>query len=68
LGAEFSQCLARSAIRGESHDEVYHDRCQRIPRLSDGSNSRSWYARSRSRVVARILMLAPGIPLARASA
>ena len=47
----------------ESHDEVYRDRGQRIPRLSDSSNARSWYARSRSRVVASILMLAPGIPM-----
>ena len=47
----------------ESHDEVYRDRGQRIPRLSDGGNSRSWYARSRSRVVAAVLMLAPGIPM-----
>ena len=47
----------------ESHDEVYRDRGQRIPRLADGGNARSWYARSRSRVVAAILLLAPGIPM-----
>jgi 1,4-alpha-glucan branching enzyme len=47
----------------ESHDEVYRGRGRRIPRLSDDGNSRSWYARSRSRVVAAVLMLAPGIPL-----
>ena len=47
----------------ESHDEVYRDRGQRIPRLADGGNPRSWYARSRSRVVTGILMLAPGIPM-----
>jgi 1,4-alpha-glucan branching enzyme len=47
----------------ESHDEVYRDRGQRVPKLADGSNGRSWYARSRSRVVNSILMLAPGIPM-----
>jgi 1,4-alpha-glucan branching enzyme len=47
----------------ESHDEVYRERGRRIPRLSDGSNPRSWYARSRARVVTSILMLAPGIPM-----
>ncbi len=47
----------------ESHDEVYRDRGRRIPGLADGSNTRSWYARSRSRVVSSILMTAPGIPM-----
>lgn len=47
----------------ESHDEVYRDRGQRIPRVGDGSNGRSWYARSRSRVVSSVLLLAPGIPM-----
>ncbi|HTI70261.1 MAG TPA: alpha amylase C-terminal domain-containing protein [Candidatus Limnocylindria bacterium] len=47
----------------ESHDEVYRDRGQRIPKLADGGDTRSWYARSRSRVISGILMLAPGIPM-----
>jgi len=47
----------------ESHDEVYRGRSQRIPKLADGGDQRSWYARSRSRVVSSILMLAPGIPM-----
>ena len=47
----------------ESHDEVYRDRGQRIARLADGSNARSWYARSRSRVATGIVLTAPGIPM-----
>ena len=47
----------------ESHDEVYRDRGSRIPRVADGSNARSWYARSRSRVAAGILLTAPGMPM-----
>ena len=35
----------------------------RIPRLADGSNSRSWYARSRARVATALLLTAPGIPM-----
>jgi 1,4-alpha-glucan branching enzyme len=34
----------------ENHDLVYAGRDLRIARLADGSNPRSWYARSRSRV------------------
>lgn len=47
----------------ENHDEVYRDRGQRIPRLADSNNPRSWYARSRSRVAMSLLMTAPGIPM-----
>ncbi|HEY6329300.1 MAG TPA: alpha-amylase family glycosyl hydrolase, partial [Blastocatellia bacterium] len=47
----------------ESHDEVYVGRSARMPRLADGSNSRSWYARSRSRVATGIILTAPGIPM-----
>jgi len=46
----------------ENHDIVYLDRNPRIPALADGSNSRSWYARSRSRFAAGLLLTAPGIP------
>jgi len=35
----------------------------RIPRLADPSDARSWYARSRSRVAAGLLLTAPGIPM-----
>jgi 1,4-alpha-glucan branching enzyme len=47
----------------ESHDEVYRDRGQRVPRLADGKNQRTWYALSRTRVAAGILLTAPGIPM-----
>jgi len=47
----------------ESHDEVYRDRAPRIAALADPSNARSWYARSRSRVAAGVLLTAPGIPM-----
>jgi len=46
----------------ENHDIVKVGQMPRIPSLADGSNSRSWYARSRSRVAAGLLMTAPGIP------
>ena len=40
-----------------------NDREPRIAALSDTNNSRSWYARSRSRVANGILLTAPGIPM-----
>ena len=49
----------------ENHDRVYAghaDAVPRIPALADGSNHRSWYARSRTRVATAMLLLAPGIP------
>jgi len=46
----------------ENHDVVYVGRSSRIPTLSDSSNSRSWYARSRSRFATGILLTSPGIP------
>jgi 1,4-alpha-glucan branching enzyme len=46
----------------ENHDLVLTGRDPRIPALADSSNSRSWYARSRSRVATAILLTAPGIP------
>jgi 1,4-alpha-glucan branching enzyme len=47
----------------EDHDEVYVGRAPRIAHLADGSNSRSWYARSRSRVAMGLVLTAPGIPM-----
>lgn len=52
----------------ENHDLVYRDRPPermepRVPSLADGASSRSWYARSRSRVALGLLLTAPGIPL-----
>jgi 1,4-alpha-glucan branching enzyme len=46
----------------ENHDLVLAGREPRLPALADASNHRSWYARSRSRVVTAILLTAPGIP------
>jgi 1,4-alpha-glucan branching enzyme len=50
----------------ENHDIVqasHGDRQPRIAALSDSSNARSWYARSRARVAAGLLMTSPGIPM-----
>lgn len=53
----------------ENHDVVRWDhenhrpRAPRVPSLADPSNSRSWYARSRSRVATALLLTAPGIPM-----
>lgn len=46
----------------ENHDIVYRDRGQRISCIADNTNSRSWYARSRSRVALGLTLTAPGIP------
>ena len=46
----------------ENHDLVAIGREARLPALADSSNSRSWYASSRSRVATGILLTAPGIP------
>jgi len=46
----------------ENHDLVYVGRQQRIAALADAANPRSWYARSRARVAAGLLLTAPGIP------
>jgi 1,4-alpha-glucan branching enzyme len=47
----------------ENHDLVYRGRQQRIARLGDPSNPRSWYGRSRARVATGICLTAPGIPM-----
>ncbi len=56
-GWHLDQCL-------ENQDLVYagHEGAARIARLADRADARSWYARSRSRLVAALLMTAPGIP------
>lgn len=46
----------------ENHDIVKRGEKPRIPALADGSNARSWYARSRARVAMALLLTAPGIP------
>lgn len=47
----------------ENHDIIYRGREQRIARLGDPSNPRSWYGRSRSRVATGLSLTAPGIPM-----
>ena len=47
----------------ENHDIVYINNSERMTKLSDPSNSRSWYATSRSRVSTGICLTAPGIPM-----
>ncbi|WFU44148.1 alpha amylase C-terminal domain-containing protein [Bradyrhizobium sp. CB82] len=46
----------------ENHDIVKQGEELRIPALADGSNARSWYARSRARVASALLLFLPGIP------
>ena len=52
----------RAVQYSENHDIVYKGREARIPRIADESNTRSWYARSRSRVALGLIMTAVGIP------
>lgn len=47
----------------ENHDIVYRDREQRVARLGDFNNPRSWFGRSRARVATAISLTAPGIPM-----
>ena len=56
----------RSVQHLETHDLVlvsHGDRVPRIAALADGSNPRSWYARSRARVANGLLLTASGIPM-----
>ena len=53
----------RSVHCVENHDIVFAGNGPRIAKLSDPSDSRSWYSRSRSRVATGLLLTAPGIPL-----
>lgn len=46
----------------ENQDLVHVGRSPRIPALADGSNSRSFYARSRSKWATGLMLAAPGIP------
>ena len=47
----------------ENHDIVLNGREQRVARLGDPSNPRSWHGRSRARVAAGLSLTAPGIPM-----
>ena len=65
IARELASPLLSEPWRGvqccENHDVVYKDRGERIPRLADSSNPRSWYARSRSRVALGLTATAVGI-------
>ncbi|HEY2800886.1 MAG TPA: alpha amylase C-terminal domain-containing protein [Chthoniobacterales bacterium] len=47
----------------ENHDIVYEGREQRVARLGDPSDPRSWFGRSRARVATGVSLTAPGIPM-----
>jgi 1,4-alpha-glucan branching enzyme len=47
----------------ENHDIVYEGREQRVARLGDPANPRSWFGRSRARVATGLSLTAPGIPM-----
>ncbi|MPZ18500.1 MAG: 1,4-alpha-glucan branching protein [Luteitalea sp.] len=47
----------------ENHDIVYRGRDERIARLGDPGNPRSWFGRSRARVATGMSLTAPGIPM-----
>lgn len=47
----------------ENHDVVKEGEGPRLPRLADGTDPRSWFGRSRSRVATGLLLTAPGIPM-----
>jgi 1,4-alpha-glucan branching enzyme len=47
----------------ENHDIVLDGREQRVARLGDFNNPRSWFGRSRARVATGICLTAPGVPM-----
>jgi 1,4-alpha-glucan branching enzyme len=70
LGLGYLQARWRGVNSIENHDLVMRakdasdsNRMERIPRVADPSDPRSWFARSRSRVATSLLLTAPGIPM-----
>jgi 1,4-alpha-glucan branching enzyme len=70
LAAVFLHDLWRGVQGIENHDLVLQPkdrndrgRVERIAHAADPSNSRSWWARSRSRVAMGLVLTAPGIPM-----
>jgi 1,4-alpha-glucan branching enzyme len=55
------QCIENHDLLDDSH--TGNDRQPRVAELADPSNSRSWYARSRSKVATGLLLAAPGVPM-----
>jgi len=53
------QCIENHDLLDYNHE----DKQARIARLAGGSDARSWYARSRSRVANGLLLTAPGVPM-----
>jgi 1,4-alpha-glucan branching enzyme len=53
------QCLENHDLLDQRH----RDRQPRIPALAGGNDSRSWYARSRTKVATALLLTAPGVPM-----
>jgi 1,4-alpha-glucan branching enzyme len=47
----------------ENHDIVFEGREQRVARLGQPADPRSWFGRSRARVATGISLTAPGIPM-----
>jgi 1,4-alpha-glucan branching enzyme len=47
----------------ENHDIVFQGASRRIPALADPSNPRSWFARSRARLAAGLMLAARGVPM-----
>lgn len=47
----------------ESHDEARVEKQDRIARMADTSDARSWYARSRAKVATGLVLTASGIPM-----
>jgi 1,4-alpha-glucan branching enzyme len=70
LGIAYLRNRWRGVNSLENHDLVMQpkdasdtNRMQRIPRVADGADPHSWYARSRSRVALGLLLTMPGIPM-----
>lgn len=70
MGLDYLQARWRGVNSLENHDLVMrpkdfsdNNRMERIPRVADPSNPRSWHARSRSRVAISLLLTSPGIPM-----
>jgi 1,4-alpha-glucan branching enzyme len=70
LGLDYLRNRWRGVNSLENHDLVLqpkdqndHNRMDRIARVADPSNPRSWYATSRSRVATGLLLTMPGIPM-----
>ena len=70
IGADYLRDRWRGVNSLENHDLVMQpkdagdlNRMPRIPRVADGSDPHSWYARSRSRAAMGLLLTMPGIPM-----